>query len=160
MSSWFDLLAFTLIFAAFVGAIIGVRFVANQISSTMAATKESLKDRGLIVSDKGVSVRTSSRYSREDYVDATQRGFIKAMNAASFNKAGASSPSLSSDKEKEKRGSLSRIVPPSRSRDASSTSVNTIGDTSGSASASASGNGSGNGGKKKRLGLLRRGSES
>ncbi|KAL5480293.1 hypothetical protein ACEPAI_1563 [Sanghuangporus weigelae] len=158
MTSWFDLLALTLIFAAFVGAIIGVRFIANQISSAMAATKESLKDRGLIISDKGVSVRTSSRYSREDYVDATQRGFIKAMNAATFNKPGASSASLSSDKEKEKRGSLGSTVPPSLSRHASSTSVNTTGSTSGSASVNAGA--SGNGGKKKRLGLLRRGSGS
>ena len=36
------------------------------------------------ISDKGVSVKTTSRFNREDYVDATQRGFIKAMGAASF----------------------------------------------------------------------------
>lgn len=43
-----------------------------------------------------MSVRTSSRFNREDYVDATQRGFIKAMNASSFatadNVEGSSTP--------------------------------------------------------------------
>lgn len=44
----------------------------------------SLKDKGLHISDRGVSVKTTSRFNREDYVDATQRGFIKAMGASSF----------------------------------------------------------------------------
>ncbi|EJD00550.1 uncharacterized protein FOMMEDRAFT_47198, partial [Fomitiporia mediterranea MF3/22] len=73
--------------AAFVGAILAVKFIAEQISSTVTATKESLKNRGLHISDKGVSVKTTSRYTLEDYVDATQRGFIKAMNAGSFSTA-------------------------------------------------------------------------
>jgi len=66
-----------------------------------------LKTKGLVISDKGVSVKTSRRFDQEDYVDATQRyyppllydtvgllgsffrnrGFIKAMGAASFGKA-------------------------------------------------------------------------
>lgn len=33
----------------------------------------SLKTRGLTISDKGVSIKTSKRFDREDYVDATQR---------------------------------------------------------------------------------------
>lgn len=33
----------------------------------------SLANKGLHVSDKGVSVKTSKRFDREDYVDATQR---------------------------------------------------------------------------------------
>ena len=38
----------------------------------------------MTISDKGMSVRTTGRYSREDYVDATQRGLMKAMGASSF----------------------------------------------------------------------------
>ena len=45
---------------------------------------ERLKSRGVNISDKGVSVKTTSRFNREDYLDATQRGVIKAMSAASF----------------------------------------------------------------------------
>lgn len=32
-----------------------------------------LKEKGLDISDKGVSVKTTKRLNREDYVDATQR---------------------------------------------------------------------------------------
>ena len=52
--------------------------------TTIFSGSNSLRDRGLTISDKGMSVRTTGRYSREDYVDATQRGLMKAMGASSF----------------------------------------------------------------------------
>jgi hypothetical protein len=47
----------------------------------------SLKTRGVDISDRGVKVKTNKRFDRDDYVDATQRSFIKAMGAASFGQA-------------------------------------------------------------------------
>lgn len=44
----------------------------------------SLKKKGLHITDSGVSVKTDKRFDREDYIDATQRSFIKTMSAASF----------------------------------------------------------------------------
>jgi hypothetical protein len=38
-----------------------------------------LKNKGWNVSDKGVSVKTSQRFNREDYVDATQRCVVCAV---------------------------------------------------------------------------------
>ncbi|KAF9231736.1 hypothetical protein BU15DRAFT_55800 [Melanogaster broomeanus] len=46
-----------------------------------------LEGKGIRISDKGVSVKTQRRFDREDYVDATPRGSIKALNAASFGPA-------------------------------------------------------------------------
>ncbi|KAL1744741.1 hypothetical protein HDZ31DRAFT_63802 [Schizophyllum fasciatum] len=60
----------------------------------MENTKAKLKERGFDVSKGGVSVKTSGRVERDDYIDATQRGFIKAMNAASFRKDAHPSPSV------------------------------------------------------------------
>ncbi|KAH8113136.1 hypothetical protein DFH11DRAFT_1878700 [Phellopilus nigrolimitatus] len=84
MASWFDIIAFSLTIAAFIAAIFGVKFIRDQISNAVSSTKESLKTKGYTISDKGVSVRTSKRLNREGYLDATQRGFIKAMGASSF----------------------------------------------------------------------------
>jgi hypothetical protein len=36
----------------------------------------SLQSRGISISDKGVSIKTSKRFDREDYVDATQRSAL------------------------------------------------------------------------------------
>src|SRR5277367_3945669 len=60
-----------------------------------------LANKGLLISESGVSVKTSMRFDRYDYVDATRlsvlffpslsrqshRGFIKATSAASFGLA-------------------------------------------------------------------------
>lgn len=60
-----------------------------------------LKSKGVNISSSGVSVRTKSHYSHEDYVDATQRGLIRAMNASAFatsdsiDDLGSSSPGAS-----------------------------------------------------------------
>ena len=51
--------------------------------------RHSLKEKGVNISDKGVSLKTQQRFTREDYIDATQRAFMKlpASGAASFGHA-------------------------------------------------------------------------
>ncbi|THH09504.1 hypothetical protein EW145_g1976 [Phellinidium pouzarii] len=115
MASWFDIIALCFTVVVFIGAILGFRFIATQISSVVNATKESLKSQGLTIDDKGISVRTTSRYSREDYVDATQRGFIRAMGASVF---GPAEPIPVSGSE----SSTAASKPPPLSRHGSSTS--------------------------------------
>ncbi|KAF8869791.1 hypothetical protein BD779DRAFT_1583718 [Infundibulicybe gibba] len=78
----------------------------KQISEGVKSTKESLKARGLDISDKGVSVKTSKRFDRADYVDATQRGFVKAMESASFGKADGTPTKSSSRTSSSKRRSV------------------------------------------------------
>lgn len=46
---------------------------SHYILMLMLNPPSSLKTRGLTISDKGVSIKTSKRFDREDYVDATQR---------------------------------------------------------------------------------------
>jgi hypothetical protein len=74
-----------------------------------------LKTKGVHITDKGVAVKTSRRFDREDYVDATQRcavsrslfavcalanaaidrGIVKAVGASSFGKRSDSDVHLS-----------------------------------------------------------------
>jgi len=81
-----------------------------------------MKDKGYEVSGKGVSIKTSKRFDRQDYIDATQRyvrvlvdinllllylgidiclfieyrSMMKTMNATSFNRRPDANPSSSS----------------------------------------------------------------
>jgi len=66
--------------------IVGVVYTVQQIQIAVNNTKESLQKKGLHITQSGVSVKTDRRFDREDYVDATQRGIIRAMGAASFRK--------------------------------------------------------------------------
>ncbi|KAH7922294.1 hypothetical protein BV22DRAFT_666909 [Leucogyrophana mollusca] len=89
MASWVDLFSLLTTTLFFVGAIVGVIYIAKQITAAVQSTKQTLQERGIAISDKGVSVKTSKRFDRSDYVDATQRGFIKAMNSASYGSGDA-----------------------------------------------------------------------
>ncbi|PPQ74754.1 hypothetical protein CVT26_005051, partial [Gymnopilus dilepis] len=92
------------------GIVYGILYIVKSVNDGLESTKASLKSKGLDISSTGVSVKTSRRFDREDYVDATQRGIIKAMGAASFRKnAAASSPDVAG-------------VPPAMERQTSSTS--------------------------------------
>ena len=93
----------------------------------------SLKSKGLNITDQGVSLKTSKRYDREDYIDSTQRcvsinshrffaiqflispyrGFIKAMGAASFGTSDSnmSTPSNSSTSLPPKRQDSASSIP-------------------------------------------------
>ena len=79
------------------------------------------------VSATGVSVRTASHYSHEDYVDATQRGFIRAMNASGFS----TSDNIDGSDSASPNGLKTPSLRPSISRQASSASVRTEGSTTG-----------------------------
>jgi hypothetical protein len=110
-------------------AIWGITIASKQIKESVQTTKEKcvdlacfrllyinsdgvhrLKSKGLDITGEGISVKTSRRFDRGDYVDATQRcehypssstqgltlythrGFIKAMNASSFGSSTPDSP--------------------------------------------------------------------
>ncbi|CAK5279391.1 unnamed protein product, partial [Mycena citricolor] len=109
--------------SVFAGIVYGALLLVRSVSQGIESAKEGLKNKGMLVTDKGVEVKTSKRFDREDYVDATQRNFVKAVNAASFRKNGAldSSPTLSppalstarsssSDGEKKSRNPFKRGV--------------------------------------------------
>ncbi|KAJ7122931.1 hypothetical protein C8R44DRAFT_784953 [Mycena epipterygia] len=129
MANWLDLISLLATVAVFGGIVYAVLVVVRSVSQGVESAKEGLKTKGLHITDKGVSVKTSKRFDREDYVDATQRGFVKAVNASSFRKGGAndsqsdghlspssglksaSSSSLaSSDGEKKKKGLFKRAL--------------------------------------------------
>lgn len=69
----FDLfmLVLTIVFFCFI--IMGVLILLHYLDSGIKSAKTALQNKGLTVSDKGVSVKTDRRFGREDYVDATQR---------------------------------------------------------------------------------------
>ncbi|KAI0739916.1 hypothetical protein C8Q80DRAFT_1274940 [Daedaleopsis nitida] len=82
-TNWLDYLALILTLS-FLGGIVYVFVNAKKaVSGAVESTKGSLKNRGLNVSANGLSVKTDKRFDREQYLDATQRGFIKAFNASS-----------------------------------------------------------------------------
>ncbi|EIN04517.1 hypothetical protein PUNSTDRAFT_55530 [Punctularia strigosozonata HHB-11173 SS5] len=89
MASWGDIIALVLTTVFFLGTIGGVWFLSTRVNEGVKATKETLKQKGVNLSDKGVSIKTQSRFTREDYIDATQRAFMKlpASGAASFGHA-------------------------------------------------------------------------
>jgi len=108
-----------------------VRFIGSSFSSLANGYVSStlmylfflllyrMKDKGYEVSGKGVSIKTSKRFDRQDYIDATQRyvrvlvdinllllcfgidicvsieyrNMMKTMNATSFNRRPDSNPS-------------------------------------------------------------------
>jgi len=58
----------------------------------MQNTKESLKNKGWNISETGVSVKTSKRFDREDYLDSTQRTLVKALGSSSYGDSTSESP--------------------------------------------------------------------
>ncbi|KIK58990.1 hypothetical protein GYMLUDRAFT_45015, partial [Collybiopsis luxurians FD-317 M1] len=79
-----DFIALIVTIAVFAGIIYAIVSVRGSVSEGVKSTKDKLKEKGYDISDKGLAVKTSKRMNREDYVDATQRGLIRAMGAASF----------------------------------------------------------------------------
>ncbi|KAI9462113.1 hypothetical protein HD554DRAFT_2223169 [Boletus coccyginus] len=66
----------------FVGIVLGVLYAGHAISSRFQSTKASLEERGITLSRGGVSLKTEKRFDRDAYLDATQRGLVKALGAA------------------------------------------------------------------------------
>ncbi|KAI0067447.1 hypothetical protein BV25DRAFT_1819786 [Artomyces pyxidatus] len=87
MAGFIDVLSLIFTVSLFVGAIVGVVIVVRKVSQAVDSTKASLREKGWTISDSGVSVKTSKRLNREDYIDATQRGIMKAMSASTFGNA-------------------------------------------------------------------------
>ncbi|KAJ7222426.1 hypothetical protein GGX14DRAFT_540412 [Mycena pura] len=116
MANWLDVIALLVTVAVFGGIVYVVLLIVRSVSQGVESAKEGLKTKGLHITDKGVAVKTSKRFDREDYVDATQRcvrstanhrtrlltfllrrGIVRAVGAASFRKGGAAEPGYSSD---------------------------------------------------------------
>jgi len=83
-----DYISLAVTILLFVGVIVGAVKVYNLISEGIASTKENLKKQGIHISDHGVEVKTQKHFDREDYIDASQRGFIKVMKAGGFKHEG------------------------------------------------------------------------
>jgi len=111
MASWGETIGLIVTLAIFGGVIYAVVTIANKMNQAVASTKESLKSKGYHISESGVAVKTSARMDRESYIDATQRGVLKTMNAASFGKP----------------GEQTNLSPPAMERGSSSTSVSSAG---------------------------------
>ena len=83
------------------GVIYGIIYVMREIQASWASTKESyvafdlvhdagashtshcysLKSKGLNVSHTGISVKTSKRFDREEYMEATRRCVLSPLTS-------------------------------------------------------------------------------
>ncbi|KAF8980666.1 hypothetical protein BDQ17DRAFT_1380486 [Cyathus striatus] len=95
MAGLLDVLSLLFFIGIVGGSIYGVMYVIKAVSSGIESTKENLKKQGLEVSGSGVSIKTSRRFDRENYIDATQRGIVKALDSASFGHSGVNSSATS-----------------------------------------------------------------
>ncbi|KAJ6516406.1 hypothetical protein C8R45DRAFT_1087477 [Mycena sanguinolenta] len=109
-SSWTDMVSLVVTLSIFGGIAYVVLLVVRSVSQGVESAKEGLKTKGVHITDKGVSVKTSKRFDREDYVDATQRGIVKAMGASSFGKRTDSDNHLSPPSLKSTPSSSSSIT--------------------------------------------------
>ncbi|EDR02242.1 uncharacterized protein LACBIDRAFT_309891 [Laccaria bicolor S238N-H82] len=115
MANWIDFLSLFATIAVVGGVVYGVIYIIEQVTTRIESTKENLKAKGLDISHTGVSVKTQKRFDREDYVDATQRGLVKVVNASSFRRGGASSdptgssPDISRPTKMDRQDSTSSV---------------------------------------------------
>ncbi|KAH9946721.1 hypothetical protein B0H21DRAFT_708954 [Amylocystis lapponica] len=106
MASWIDIVSLVLTLTAVAALVSGVLYVIRQFSLWVESTKESLKNKGVHVSQHGMSVKTSKRMDREHYMDATQRGLIKALNTSTHGKTGSTESLPSNGPTNSSRPSL------------------------------------------------------
>ncbi|KAK7061246.1 hypothetical protein R3P38DRAFT_2828380 [Favolaschia claudopus] len=95
MAGWSDMISLFLTVSIFGGIVYVILLVVQSVSQGVESAKEGLKTKGVHITDKGVAVKTSKRFDREDYVDATQRGIVKAVGASSYGKRSESGDHLS-----------------------------------------------------------------
>lgn len=86
MASWIDILSLLVTIGVLGGTAWGIVYAVKQVTESFQMTKQKMKDKGYELSGKGVSIKTSKRFDRQDYIDATQRNMIKTMTATSFNR--------------------------------------------------------------------------
>ncbi|PCH34616.1 hypothetical protein WOLCODRAFT_139468 [Wolfiporia cocos MD-104 SS10] len=84
MARWIDLLSLALTFSIVAAVLIGIVRLVQFIQQIAQATKQSLHNKGVDVSRQGISVKTNKHLDRDQYLDVTQRGFIKAYNHSSY----------------------------------------------------------------------------
>ncbi|KZT66312.1 hypothetical protein DAEQUDRAFT_473047 [Daedalea quercina L-15889] len=99
MANWIDVFSLVLTLSIASAVVLGLVYIGKATSQAAEATKASLKNRGVNLSKDGVSIKTNKRWDRGDYLDATQRGFVKAYNNSTFGSglgAGVRSHSASS----------------------------------------------------------------
>lgn len=84
MANWVDYLFVGIILSILIGVVFAIITISEKVQGAVQSTKASLNDRGVDISASGMSVKTNKNISREDYLDATQRGIINTMKAASF----------------------------------------------------------------------------
>jgi len=84
MANWVDFLSLITTLSVICGIAYGVYYIAMQGRAALESTKQSLKSKGVNVSEHGISVKTSRRLDREGYMDATQRSVIKALQNSQF----------------------------------------------------------------------------
>jgi len=70
------------------GSVAVILFIVKRFTEFTNTTKEKLKSRGYEISDQGVAVHTERRLDREDYIDKSRGGLVKAFNASSYGKKG------------------------------------------------------------------------
>lgn len=96
MANWIDFVSLFITLSIAASIVAGLLYVGRATSRAAERAKESLKHKGVNVSREGVSVKTNKRWDRSDYLDATQRGFVKAYNLSSHG-PGADARSHSSE---------------------------------------------------------------
>jgi len=87
MTHWLDTVYSIFSLALFVAVVAGAVYVVKTISNTIDETKKTLNEKGVNVSASGISVKTSKHMTREDYLDATQRKFVKAIQTSTTSTA-------------------------------------------------------------------------
>ncbi|KAI1784579.1 hypothetical protein LXA43DRAFT_208310 [Ganoderma leucocontextum] len=92
MATWFDYFVLLVTLCIIAGLVFTYFLAKKVLPGAFESAKDSLKKQGVDVSRQGLSVKTDKRFDREQYLDATQRGFIKAFNASSAgNRPGSGS---------------------------------------------------------------------
>ncbi|RPD53555.1 hypothetical protein L226DRAFT_613846 [Lentinus tigrinus ALCF2SS1-7] len=99
MATWLDYVSLVVTLAILAGVGYLIVNARKALSGAFESTKDSLKNKGVDLSSHGLSVKTDKRFDREQYLDATQRGFIKALNAST---AGNKDPDVEPEEGSEK----------------------------------------------------------
>ncbi|KAG8789312.1 hypothetical protein FRC12_013666, partial [Ceratobasidium sp. 428] len=80
----FDVASLVIFCAMFGGAIYAAMLLNKQFSGAVDSTKDSLKKRGLDISEHGLKVKTDKRMDHGDYIGATQKNLVGALKNASY----------------------------------------------------------------------------
>ncbi|GJJ11435.1 hypothetical protein Clacol_005668 [Clathrus columnatus] len=86
MATITDVVYLLVILAVIGGSVAVILSIVNAANRVGSNTKEKLKAKGYDISPSGVSIQTNKRMNREDYLDATQRNVVKAIQASSINR--------------------------------------------------------------------------